>query len=247
MYQQREHYQAMDQQAQDRSLPQADAQANSEVSRENRDFDWLDDDRIPTEEVFRRRFRLDLPLPRRPKDMADEIKYLRSALEGAYRRIAYLENLADTDPLVPAFNRRAFLRELNRAVAFCTRYGIPSCVVYLDINELKQVNDQHGHSAGDTMISHVAQLLVRNVRQSDAVGRLGGDEFAILLMHTDEHNALRKGETLSEMITGTPLEWGGEEINVAVSWGVHAIKPGESAEDALSGADKAMYRTRNGG
>lgn len=237
----------MDQQAQERNLPQANGQADSDIDHDDRDFDWLDDDRIPSEEVFRRRFRLDLPLPRRPKDMADEIKYLRSALEAAYRRIAYLENLADTDPLVPALNRRAFLRELNRAVAFCTRYGIPSCVVYLDINDLKQVNDRHGHSAGDTMISHVAQLLVRNVRQSDAVGRLGGDEFAILLMHTDEHNATRKGENLSDLITGTPLEWGGNEIDVVVSWGVHAIKPGETAEDALAGADKAMYRSRNGG
>jgi diguanylate cyclase (GGDEF)-like protein len=246
MYQHRTQHQAMDQQAQDRSLPQADAQAGNEIDQEDRNFDWLDDDRVPTEEVFRRRFRLDLPLPRRPKDMADEIKYLRSALEGAYRRIAYLENLADTDPLVPAFNRRAFLRELNRAVAFSTRYGIPSSVVYLDINDLKKVNDKFGHSAGDTLISHVAQQLVRNVRQSDAVGRLGGDEFAILLLHTDEHNASRKGAALSDMITGTPLEWGGEEIDVAVSWGVHSIMPGETAEAALSGADKAMYQTRNG-
>jgi diguanylate cyclase (GGDEF)-like protein len=234
----------MDHQAPDRTLPPAVAQASGATDQEPRDFDWLDDDRVPTEEVFRRRFRLDLPLPRRPKDMADEIKYLRSALEGAYRRIAYLENLADTDPLVPAFNRRAFLRELNRAVAFCTRYGIPSCVVYMDINELKRINDEFGHSAGDTMISHVAQMLVRNVRQSDAVGRLGGDEFAVLLMHTDEHNALRKGESLSKLMTDTPMEWGGEGVDVSVSWGVHAIKPGETAEDALSGADKAMYQTR---
>ena len=234
----------MEHQTQDRTLPQADPDAHA-AGQEARDFDWLEEDRVPTEDVFRRRFRLDLPLPRRPKDMADEIKYLRSSLEGAYRRIAYLENLADTDPLVPAFNRRAFLRELNRAVAFSTRYGIPSCVVYTDINNLKRINDQHGHSAGDEMIAHVAQTLVRNVRQSDAVGRLGGDEFAVLLMHADEHNAIRKGEALAKLMTESPLEWGGEEIPVTVSWGVHAIKPGESAEDALSGADKAMYQGRN--
>ena len=200
-------------------MPQAEPAANPAGDQEGRDFNWLEEDRVPTEDVFRRRFRLDLPLPRRPKDMADEIKYLRSSLEGAYRRIAYLENLADTDPLVPAFNRRAFLRELNRAVAFSTRYGIPSCVIYTDIKNMKRINDQFGHSAGDELIAHVAQILVRNVRQSDAVGRLGGDEFAVLLMHADEHNSIRKGEALAQLVADTPLEWSGEIIPATVVLG----------------------------
>lgn len=208
---------------------------------DERDMQWVGEDRVPTEDVFRRRFRLDLPLPRRPKDMAEEIRALREALEGAYRRIAYLENLADTDPLVPAYNRRAFLRELSRALSFSTRYDIPSSLIFFKVTNMRKVIDAYGEAAGDQLVAHVAQMMVRNVRQSDAVGRLATDQFAILLTHAAENNAVRKGENLAGMISQTPMDMDGVEIAADVVWGVHGIIPGETPEAALDRGDDAMY------
>src|SRR5581483_1972703 len=99
----------------------------------------------------------------------------------ANARIVELERLADEDALMPVANRRAFVRELSRMIAFTQRYGLPSSVVYFDINGMKQINDSHGHTAGDAALQHIAKILVDNIRSSDLVGRLGGDEFAVIL------------------------------------------------------------------
>ena len=110
-----------------------------------------------------------------------EVQRMRQELEQADKRVAYLEKLADEDSLVPVANRRAFVRELSRMVAYSERYNSVSSVLYFDIDGFKEINDKHGHAPGDAALQHIAEIFSLNVRESDVVGRLGGDEFGVIL------------------------------------------------------------------
>ena len=148
------------------------------------------------------------------------------------------------DVLVPLANRRAFVRELSRLMAFAERYQTRGSVLYFDINGLKEINDSLGHGAGDAAIRHVAELLIGNVRASDVVGRLGGDEFGVILSQADEDAARAKADTLAAAIMAQPLEWEGRRLDVKVSCGCYAFAGGESVDDALAAADRAMYQQK---
>lgn len=177
-----------------------------------------------------------------------EVDRLRRDLQQSQARIAHLEQLADQDPLTPVANRRAFVRELTRMMAFADRYDAVSSLVYFDLNGLKPVNDSYGHAAGDAVIAYVARVLVQNVRDSDVVGRLGGDEFGVLLAYTDEAGAREKATVLAEAVAAQPVDWNGVLIPTSVSWGVHTFRNGDKAHEALDAAaqaidaaDRAMY------
>src|SRR5260370_26525587 len=126
-----------------------------------------------------------------------DVDRLRRELDESRNRIAFLERLADEDSLMPIANRRAFVRELSRMMAFAQRYGTPASVIYFDLDGLNAVNDEHGHAAGDAALQHVAQILVDSVRNTDVVGRLGGDDFTVLLLHTDQEPAARQADALA--------------------------------------------------
>jgi diguanylate cyclase (GGDEF)-like protein len=170
-----------------------------------------------------------------------ERETLRGELEAARQQIAQLERLADEDSLAPIANRRAFVRELSRMIAFTRRYGAASSVIYFDVNGMKQINDTHGHPAGDAALRHVADMLCRNVRSSDIVGRLGGDEFGVILAQTDQEQAAAKATALAEAIGATPLRWGKLKIPVTAAYGVYSFSGGDDANVAIEAADKAMY------
>ena len=159
-------------------------------------------------------------------------------------RIAQLERLADEDALTPIANRRAFVRELSRMIAFTRRYGPPSSVVYFDVNGLKQINDTHGHPAGDAALRHVADILQQNVRSSDLVGRLGGDEFGVILAQTNQEQATAKAVSLAQEISKTVLRWGKFKIPVSAAYGVYSFSGSDDAQVAIEAADKAMYKRK---
>jgi diguanylate cyclase (GGDEF)-like protein len=166
---------------------------------------------------------------------------LRCELRDARSRIAHLERLVDQDALMPVANRRAFMRELTRMMAFTQRYRTRASIVYFDVDGMKQINDANGHAAGDAVLVQVARVLVDNVRSTDVVGRLGGDELGVLLVQTDRELAERKAADLAVAIATHPLHWQGHALPVTVSYGVHAFSGGENADAALEAADRAMY------
>jgi diguanylate cyclase (GGDEF)-like protein len=170
-----------------------------------------------------------------------EVQQLQRSLDDAKSRISYLERLADEDALMPVANRRAFVRELSRAMAFAQRYGTPSSVVYLDLDGLKKINDEFGHAAGDAALQHVARILVDSVRNTDVVGRLGGDEFGVLLMQSDNETAQKKAAALAAAIGQRPLLWQDAEIALSAAHGVHSFTGSENAAEAIDAADRAMY------
>ncbi len=176
-----------------------------------------------------------------------EVHSLREDLERSRRRIGYLEQLADRDPLAPVLNRRAFVRELTRMIAFAERYGVPGSVVYLDIDGMKRINDSHGHGAGDAALKHVAEVLLRDVRASDIVGRLGGDEFGIILVQADSRAAAAKAAVLARAVEREPISWQDVTLKLGVSYGTYTFAGGEGVDEALSAADRAMYAHKQGG
>ncbi|MDP6691784.1 MAG: GGDEF domain-containing protein, partial [Alphaproteobacteria bacterium] len=109
----------------------------------------------------------------------------------------------------------------------------------------KQINDKYGHTAGDAALLHVADALSDNLRESDLLGRLGGDEFGVILSHTDAQQALVKGRQLAQAIMAAPVQHDGEKFAVSASYGITTFKPGESAQDAMDDADRAMYAQKN--
>jgi diguanylate cyclase (GGDEF)-like protein len=166
---------------------------------------------------------------------------LREELAKARGRITALERLADEDALTPVANRRAFVRQLTRMIAFTQRYGVPAAIVYFDINNMKQINDMHGHPAGDAVLRQIATVLRENIRSSDIVGRLGGDEFGVILAQTDEEQAHNKAAALAEAIARVPLCWGEATIPITAAYGIHIFAGSEDAQHAIEAADRAMY------
>ena len=178
--------------------------------------------------------------------LAAERDRLRDELASARSRIASLERLADQDSLTPVANRRAFVRQLTRTIAFTHRYGVPASVEYFDVNNMKQINDAHGHPAGDAALRHIAAVLGDNTRSSDIVGRLGGDEFGVILAQTDEQQAHGKAAALAAAIADTPLRWDGVTIALSAAWGVHAFSGTDDPQHAIEAADRAMYQQKRG-
>ena len=178
--------------------------------------------------------------------LLEEVSKLRQELEQNKKRISQLEKLADEDTMVPIPNRRAFVGELSRMLSFAQRYGGAISVLYFDIDDMKSINDTHGHGAGDAAIVHVANQLAVSIRESDVVGRLGGDEFGIILANAPESEAVQKAAQLRRTISATPFEWKGQKIKVAISSGAYALQGGEDASDMLDNADQAMYAQKPG-
>ena len=159
-------------------------------------------------------------------------------------KLAIAQALADRDPLVPVFNRRALLRELQRVVSYIERYKTQAAVIFLDMDGFKALNDGYGHAVGDAALAHVSRLLLNQVRESDVVGRVGGDEFAIVLANAAPEEARRKAQSLAVVIAETPFIFEGVRHLLSAAIGIHTFEGAEAAEGAealVARADEAMY------
>jgi diguanylate cyclase (GGDEF)-like protein len=174
-----------------------------------------------------------------------EVAALRAELARVNQRLAEVELLADRDALTPVLNRRAFVRELSRTLAFCQRYDAPASLVFFDMDAFKAVNDTWGHAAGDAALQVVAASLAEHVRESDVVGRLGGDEFAVILAQADREAAAAKAADLKRRIEAEPLVFEGRSIPLRLTYGVRAFEPGMEAAQMLAEADAAMFLSKS--
>ncbi len=170
-----------------------------------------------------------------------EVENLRRMLQQTQSELEQLERTANTDPLLPILNRRAFVRELSRQIEHSSRYNAPASLIYFDLDGFKDINDRHGHLAGDMVLTHFAETLVGHVRDSDIVGRLGGDEFGVILLHADQRVAHSKVCALADMLAAAPARWENNDISIGFSYGALELTPGASAEDIMARADNAMY------
>ena len=173
--------------------------------------------------------------------LVQEVEALRLELKSMGQRLAEAERLADRDVLTPLLNRRAFLREVQRAIAMCRRHNTPASLIYFDMDAFKAINDRYGHAGGDAALVAVADRLLAEVREADVVGRIGGDEFAVLLQHADQKAATAKAASLLAAVTAAPAICEDREILLQLTFGVREISAADSAEQALAEADAAMY------
>ena len=184
--------------------------------------------------------------PTAETDLHAEIERLRAEIAALTARAETAEALADHDVLTPALNRRGFMAVLNRSLAYCRRHEVDAVLLYLDMDGFKGVNDGLGHAAGDAALMAVADLLLANVRESDAVGRLGGDEFALLLMNAGADEGREKAGRLSAALEIEGFVWEGSTVALGGSFGVRAYAGQTDAEVWLSEADAAMWLRKKG-
>ncbi|MHA0286091.1 GGDEF domain-containing protein [Mycobacterium sp. C3-094] len=148
-----------------------------------------------------------------------------------------LRRQATLDALTGVYNRSRFEEELAKHAVAAERHGSTdeAALFMIDLDGLKQINDQHGHAAGDTYLKTVADTIGRRLRVSDTVARIGGDEFAVLMPHTTAAQAQRLAQTLVEQVEA--LSPGGVCVGIAM------VTP-DTVGDALHRADQAMYRAK---
>lgn len=171
---------------------------------------------------------------------------LVSALLEQLRRVLARETrLAREDSLTGLPNRRMFYAESARALAQARRQEEPCTVLFLDLDRFKEVNDQHGHQAGDALLQEVAEVLRQGSRASDVVGRLGGDEFAMLLPGMTAEAAAVHAERLRERLRE---QMAGRGWPVGVSIGVASFRyPPADVDAVVNRADALMYEAKRAG
>lgn len=159
-------------------------------------------------------------------------------------RVAELERLVVCDTLTPLFNRRHFMEELDRWCWRAHRYGGHYGLLFIDVDNLKSVNDRHGHVAGDILLTSIAKALLGAVRRSDLVARIGGDEFAVLLDNIQESELARKADRVVAMVGKLRIAHGDIFLTPSISAGHAVIEPGVKPSDLLLRADRSMYAAK---
>ena len=201
---------------------------------------------VPADLVDRAGERLGLSPAELTPAVRSALAHLQAEVDRLQGKLADAELLADLDPLTPILNRRAFERELGRAMASARRYGEDLSLVYFDLNGFKAVNDTYGHAAGDAALKHAADVLAANVRDSDVVGRMGGDEFAVILTRAAPENAAKRAAQLASLVEAEPVAWRSQRFFLSVAWGVRPFDPEKEAAELLAEADAAMYLRKRG-
>ncbi|GGF78254.1 diguanylate cyclase response regulator [Azorhizobium oxalatiphilum] len=200
---------------------------------------------------------LDLHISKlRLKSAMDELeqrnKQLESEIEERRRIEKQIRHMATHDSLTGLGNRLLFLEHLGRAISYAERHVQPFALLYLDIDGFKQVNDRHGHGAGDALLCGIAQRLRENLRQEDVTARLSGDEFAVIMAPVaDAEAAVKHAWRICELISEPyvlTMDGSTVEVKIGASIGV-ALYPehADTGTDLIRMADTAMYVVKQGG
>ena len=177
------------------------------------------------------------------RDTTVEIESLKSELDKARQQ-------AFNDALTGLMNRRGFDQALNETINESIEYGKPFCLLLIDIDNFKQVNDTHGHLVGDKVLRGLSKLLVNQMRGNDLLSRYGGEEFAVILPNTPINGAFTVAENLrkaAQKLRLTHVKTGLRITDITISSGVTAYRKGESVEALITRCDKALYRAKHQG
>lgn len=155
-----------------------------------------------------------------------------------------LEHLAYTDALTGIWNRSRIETVLDNEISAAIRYGRPCSVLLFDIDHFKQVNDTHGHDAGDKVLVTISNILNRSLRPTDHFARWGGEEFLVIAGNSTLECTLQLAERLRQIIETSDL---GPTGNITASFGVTAWVPGDTRRTLVKRADQAMYRAKQTG
>jgi diguanylate cyclase (GGDEF)-like protein len=156
-----------------------------------------------------------------------------------------LKELALRDPMTGLFNRRYLGTIVPHELARCARDRVPLCLMMMDIDHFKHVNDTYGHQGGDEVLRELAVLLLGSVRSSDVACRYGGEEFLLLLPNMPPEIAVLRAEQWRAAFEATSVPFGGTNIRATVSIGIAGYpEEGSSSEELIRCADLALYRAK---
>ncbi|MBK8248121.1 MAG: GGDEF domain-containing protein [Gemmatimonadetes bacterium] len=176
--------------------------------------------------------------------LADKLKNLGRELEDARRE-------SSIDGLTGLHNRKSFDDYISRSIELHTLLGKPGCLMMVDMDHFKSINDTHGHPVGDAAIRQIANCLSKTfLRRVDFVARYGGDEFAIILQETSADNAAMLAERLRKAVADLPpleVAAGAEPPKLSLTIGVGEINLGDSSFDWIKRADSALYHAKRAG
>jgi diguanylate cyclase (GGDEF)-like protein len=156
--------------------------------------------------------------------------------------------LAETDELTGMLNIRGFAIAANRLFAQALRHDRASSVLMIDSDNLKSVNDAHGHEAGNRLLRHLAVAIQAELRFTDVAARYGGDEFIVLLPETPAKGAMEVAERIRTRIADAPLELDHKRIVSSVSIGIASYpEDGRTLDGLAAHADRALYLAKQDG
>ena len=159
-----------------------------------------------------------------------------------------LQHIATYDSLTELVNRRCFEEQVSNVMLSIERHGGEACLLLIDVDDFKTINDKYGHPIGDKVLQRLASIMKSQLRRIDIVSRIGGDEFAIILVNTDIKAAKLVGEKLKNSIEKDTLIIDEQEINMTVCIGITSIdNKTDSYEEAYKYADKALYMAKTMG
>ena len=174
------------------------------------------------------------------------IRYVldRHRLEGELQRMAHV------DPLTGLHNRRYLMKQLDTAVGAARRHGYPLSVSVCDIDRFKQVNDEHGHLAGDEVLRAFARVVSAEVRREDQVARFGGDEFCLMFPHVGADEAAQAVERIRAALESSVITLAdGSRLSITATFGIADFdaEVHRSGQDLFEAADGALYEGKQHG
>ncbi len=178
-------------------------------------------------------------------NLTDRMELLQHDHEQAEARLVWL---AEHDPLTQLFNRRRFNDDFERILDQAKRFGHQGALLFMDLDQFKDVNDLSGHRVGDILLQRVAEQLKRVTETSDLLARLGGDEFALALPEATEDDALASAEAVQEAVRSISLQEHGRRHQVTASIGIVMFPTqGNDIGQLMASADLAMYQAKEKG
>lgn len=161
---------------------------------------------------------------------------------------AKLQNMAERDALTGLYNRRKFFEDLKKAWQAFLETGECFSLISIDIDHFKDVNDQYGHNAGDTVLSELARVFQQSCRATDIVARIGGEEFAILLPGIQAQDAFVIAERIRQNVDDTEIKLDTQTLHRTISLGVsQVVHVDQSTTEMVKRADSALYNSKDQG
>lgn len=177
----------------------------------------------------------------RVEEMGARVRLLGEELESARKE-------SEVDPLTRLFNRKAFDAFLARTVELSHAFEQPACLLLVDLDKFKPINDTFGHQTGDKVLSKLADVLSRIfLRKNDLVARYGGDEMAVVLRETSLRDGQMLADRLLRGVRAVRLEYEGTSFGLTVSIGIAGLAAGDTGATWLARTDRALYQAKNGG
>ncbi|HSF08764.1 MAG TPA: GGDEF domain-containing protein [Nitrospirales bacterium] len=176
------------------------------------------------------------------------LKRLGEKLHAVEAELGSTRKQLTLDSLTQLYNRGALDLQLERTASLSFFSGTPACILMVDVDHFKHINDTYGHPAGDVVLQHLAKRLVATFpRKTDFIARYGGEEFCVLLQGAGLDLSQRLGERLLDAVRREKFHYQDIEISATVSIGVAELRPGEAVPSWIERTDRALYRAKEGG